>query len=145
MTRVAIALLVGIPVAALLWFEVIYLLFGLTGEDAGTAVDVAIALLSLAATLAWSLHGAAAPADAASRASRLGIAVSMALPIVSIAVLLIWTSAEGRRDLGMGGLMLYSMPVVAFIACIVLVVLFGTVRRVAGKRIVNPARLPHQS
>ena len=134
MARLLMALAVGLPVAAVAWFEIVYLWFGLTGGELAGGASAAVVALALAGTVAWSLSGAQRAAHVAHRACRLGIAVAVALPIVAVAVLLLWENASGRPDLGMGGLMLYSLPVVAFVVAIVLVVLFGIGRRLAAKR-----------
>lgn len=143
MTRMVTAVAVALPIAAVLWFEIVYLWFGLTGGDAAPPVTGAIGLLSLAVTSGWSLRGTLGAAEAALRGSRLGIAVAMTLPVVALAVMLLWHAAEARRDLGMGGLMLYSMPVVAFIVSIILIAIFATVRWLAGRSIAGGAS--HQS
>ena len=133
MARVLTALAVGLPVAAIAWFEIVYVWFGLTGGELTGAASAAVGALALAGAVAWPLSGAERAADVAHRACRLGIAVAIALPIVAVAVLLLWVNASGRRDLGMGGLMLYSLPVVAFVVAVVLVLLFGIGRRLAAK------------
>jgi EamA domain-containing membrane protein RarD len=135
MARLATAVLVSIPIAAILWFEIEYLWFGATGDELAGAASAGVVALALAAAVAWALFDAERAAQVVHRACRLGIAVAIALPIVTVAVLLLWENASGRRDLGMGGLMLYSLPVVAFVAAIVLVVVFGLGRRLAAKRI----------
>jgi hypothetical protein len=48
---------------------------------------------------------------------------------------MIWVNARTRPDLGMGGLALYSIPIVAFVISIVLVIAFGTGRRLALRRL----------
>lgn len=147
MARIVVALLVSVPVSALLWFQFVYLWYGLTARDVEPFPRLAIALVSLGACVAWSLAKGSEPAHAALRASRLGIAVAMALFPVTIAVLLIWQSASNRPDLGMGGLMLYSLPVVALIAAVVLIAIFAGIRRLAERRIspTAPGRPSHQS
>lgn len=135
MARLATAVLVSTPIAAILWFEIAYLWFGATGDELAGAASVGVVALALAAVVAWALFDAERAAHVVHRACRLGIAVAIALPIVAVVVLLLWENASGRRDLGMGGLMLYSLPVVAFVVAIVLVVVFGLGRRLAAKRI----------
>lgn len=137
MARLFTAVIVAIPIAAILWFEIVYLWFGATGGELSASANGVIVALALMACGAWSLSGAERAAQVVHRACRLGIAVAIALPIVTIAVLLLWVNASGRRDLGMGGLMLYSLPVVAFVASIVLVVVFGIGRRLAAKRMTS--------
>lgn len=85
--------------------------------------------------LAWPLFGTVRPAEVVRRSCRLGGIAALLLPVVSIAVLLLWESSTGRRDLGMGGLMLYSMPVVAFGVALVLALIFWLCDRVAAKRL----------
>jgi hypothetical protein len=85
--------------------------------------------------LTWPLLGTARPAEVVRRSCRLGGIATLFLPIVSIAVLLLWESSTGRRDLGMGGLMLYSMPIVAFGVALVLALFFWLCDRSAAKRL----------
>lgn len=132
--RFTAAIIVSIPIAAIVWFEVAYLWFGATGGELRGAGNGAIAALALAGSVTWSIYHADGVAHVVHRACRLGIAVAIVLPIIAVAVLLLWANATGRPDLGMGGLMLYSLPVVAFVAAIVLVVVFGIGRRLAAKR-----------
>lgn len=128
------AALVGVPIAAIIWFEATYLWFGLSAADPPQTVKWFIAAAAYGIVVAAATYGARRPAEVVLRACRLGIGVSLLLPLVSLAVLLIWVNAPSRPDLGMGGLALYSIPVVAFIASIVLVIAFGIGRRLALRR-----------
>ena len=105
MWRLAAAVLAAMPVSAVLWFESVYLWFGLSGADLPGSQQAIVALGSWAAVVAWSLRGTARAAGVVLRAARLGIAASIALPVVAVGVLLLWEASEGRRDLGMGGMM----------------------------------------
>ena len=129
------AAIVAVPVAAIVWFEAAYLWFGVTAVDPPAPVKWAIAIAAYGMVIAQTTYGARGPAAVILRACRFGIAVSMLLPIVCLAVLLIWVNARIRPDLGMGGLALYSIPVVAFGAAIVLVIAFGAGRWLALKRL----------
>lgn len=135
MAQLLVAGTLAAPIAALGWFEILYLWFGITGEDPPAGADLVVAVAAFAGALTWSWRGSTRIADVIRNACRLGIALSIALPIVTIAVLLIWVNASGRRDLGMGGLALYSVPVVAFVAAVVLLIAFGIGRRLAEKRL----------
>lgn len=135
MPQLLVAATLAAPIAAIGWFELVYLWFGITGEDPPSGANLVVAVAAFAATLSWSWRGSTRIADVIRNACRLGIALSIALPIVTVAVLLMWENASGRRDLGMGGLALYSIPVVAFVAAVALVVAFGIGRRLAQKRL----------
>lgn len=127
----------AVPVAALVWFETAYLWFGITGADPSGPVKWMIAAAAYGMVVAHTTYGARGTAEAVLRACRLGIACSILLPIVALAVLLIWVNARVRPELGMGGLALYSIPIVAFVISIVLVITFAAVRRLAQKRLVG--------
>lgn len=131
----ATAVLLAAPIAALIWFEATYLVFGLTGADPSSGVKWIIAAGAYGCVVAYSRYGTRAIAEVVWRACRLGIACSILLPIVAIAVLLIWVNARARPDLGMGGLALYSIPFVAFVLSVVLVIAFGIGRRLAARRL----------
>lgn len=135
MPQLLVAATLAAPIAAIGWFELVYLWFGITGEDPPSGANLVVAVAAFAATLSWSWRGSTRIADVIRNACRLGIALSIALPIVTVAVLLMWENASGRRDLGMGGLALYSIPVIAFVAAVALVVAFGIGRRLAQKRL----------
>ena len=125
----------ALPVGAIGWFELVYLFFGLTGEDPPRSYNMTAAVAAFGVALAWPLLGTVRPAEVVRRSCRLGGIASVLLPIVTIAVLLLWESSTGRRDLGMGGLMLYSMPIVAFGVALVLALIFWLCDRSAAKRL----------
>lgn len=107
------ALGLALPVGAAGWFELAYLYFGVAGEDPPRSYNVVAAMAAFGVALVWPLLDTVRPAEVVRRSCRLGGVVAVLLPVVSIAVLLLWEGSTGRRDLGMGGLMLYSMPFVA--------------------------------
>lgn len=125
----------ALPVGAVGWFELVYLFFGVTGEDPPRSYNVVAAVAAFGLALAWPLLGTVRPAEVVRRSCRLGGIATVLLPVVSIAVLLLWESSTGRRDLGMGGLMLYSMPIVAFGVALVLALVFWLCDRSASKRL----------
>ena len=127
--------LIAVPIAGIVWFEAAYLWFGVTAVDPSHNMKWFIAAAAYGMVVSYTTYGARASAEVALRACRLGIAVSILLPMVCLAVLLIWVNARMRPDLGMGGLALYSIPIVAFVVAIVLVIAFGTGRRLALKRL----------
>ena len=129
------ACILAVPIAAIVWFEVAYMWFGVTAVDPSKNMKWFIAAAAYGMVVSYTTYGARASAAVALRACRLGIVVSILLPIVCLAVLVIWTNARVRPDLGMGGLALYSIPVVAFVVSIVLVIAFGTGRRLALRRL----------
>ena len=129
------ALGLALPVGAIGWFELVYLFFGVTGEDPPRSYNTVAAVAAFGVALAWPLLGTVRPAEVVRRSCRLGGIATVLLPIVTIAVLLLWESSTGRRDLGMGGLMLYSMPIVAFGVALVLALVFWLCDRSAAKRL----------
>ncbi len=129
------ALGLALPVGATGWFELAYLYFGVTGEDPPRSYNVVAAVAAFGVALVWPLFGTVRPAEVVRRSCRLGGVVAVLLPIVSIAVLFLWESSAGRRDLGMGGLMLYSMPIVAFGFALVLALALWLCDRFAAKRL----------
>ena len=129
------ALGLALPVGAIGWFELVYLFFGVTGEDPPRSYNMVAAVAAFGVALAWPLLGAVRPAEVVRRSCRLGGIATVLLPIVTIAVLLLWERSTGRRDLGMGGLMLYSMPIVSFGIALVLALVFWLCDRSAAKRL----------
>lgn len=129
------AAVLAVPVGAVAWFELAYLWFGLTGEDAPTAFNAVAGIFAFGLALSWPLLGARCPAEVVQRGCQLGQVLALLLPVVAIAVLLLWENASDRPDLGMGGLMLYGLPVVAFGAAVVLILVFWSVYRLAGRRL----------
>jgi hypothetical protein len=125
----------ALPVGAIGWFELAYLFFGITGEDPPQYYNVVAAVAAFGVALVWPLLGTARPAEVVRRSCRLGGIAAVLLPIVTVAVLLIWESSTGRRDLGMGGLMLYSMPIVAFGVALVLALALWACDRFAAQRL----------
>jgi hypothetical protein len=125
----------ALPVGAIGWFELVYLFFGVTGEDPPRSYNVVAAMAAFGVALAWPLLGTVRPAEVVRSSCRVGGIAAVLLPIVSIAVLLMWEGSTGRRDLGMGGLMLYSMPIVAFGVALVLALVLWLCDRSAAKRL----------
>jgi hypothetical protein len=125
----------ALPVGATGWFELVYLFFGVTGEDPPRSYNVVAAVAAFGVALTWPLLGTVRAAEVVRRSCRLGGIATVLLPMVSIAVLLLWESSTGRRDLGMGGLMLYSMPIVAFGVALVLALVFWLCDQSAAKRL----------
>lgn len=139
----AVAAALALPVGALGWFELVYLWFGFTGEDASPQVNLAACLLAFGVAFGWPLRRAQRPLQVLRRGCTLGMVLAVLLPLAGIAVLLLWQNAKDRVDLGMGGLMLYSFPLVAFGAAVVLVIVFGLGRRWASRRLrAEPAARP---
>lgn len=127
--------ILAVPIAAIVWFEAAYLWFGVMAADPPQTMKWFIAAAAYGMVVSYATYGARASAEVALRACRLGLAVSILLPIVCLAVLFIWVNARVRPDLGMGGLALYSIPVVAFVVSLVLLIAFATGRRLALKRL----------
>lgn len=135
MLRYIAAVGLALPVGAVGWFELAYLFFGVTGEDPPRSYNVVAAVAAFGIALAWPLLGTVRPAEVVRRSCRVGGIAALLLPIVSIAVLVLWQSSTGRPDLGMGGLMLYSMPIVAFGVALVLALVLWLCDRSAAKRL----------
>lgn len=128
------AALLAIPVGSILWFELVYLWFGLAGKEPSPLVNIASFAIAFGIAFGWPLYRTHLPAEVLRKSCRLGIIVSLSLPPISVAVLLVWENSV-RPDLGMGGLMLYNMPFVALAAAIILIVLFSLGHRLAARRI----------
>lgn len=131
------AVVLAAPVGAVAWFELVYLWFGLTGEDPPAAISSAMAIFAFGAAFGWPLYGAGCSAEVVRRGCHLGLLVALLLPLVAIAVLLLWQNASGRPDLGMGGLILYNLPFIALGVAAVLAIVFGLGSRWAGRRLQN--------
>lgn len=129
------AALVSMPVGAIAWFELLYLVFGLSGRDPTFPIELATFVLCFAVAFAWPLFRAARPAAVIRQGCRVGVVVSLMLPVVTFGVLFIWESADERPDLGMGGLMLYALPYVSLAAAAVLAILFAIGEKAAVKRL----------
>lgn len=135
LARYVAAVALAFPVGAIGWFELVYLFFGVHGEDPPRSYNVLAAVAAFGIAAAWPLRGTVRAAEVVRRSCRLGGFAALLLPVVAVAVLFLWEGSTGRRDLGMGGLMLYSMPVVAFGAAVVLALAFWLCDRVAAKRL----------
>jgi cation transport ATPase len=114
----------AVPIGAILWFELVYLWFGLTGKEPAAVINMTAFTVAFGIAFGWPLYRTRLLPELLRRGCRLGIMVSVLLPVVSIVVLLVWENSV-RPDLGMGGLMLYNMPFVSLAAAIVLVALFS--------------------
>lgn len=138
--RYLAAALLAVPVGGILWLELLYLTFGLTGHDAPASLHLVFLVAAFGLAAGWPLRGTRRPAEVVVRSCRLGVVVVLLLPVVAVAVLLLWQNAPGRPDLGMGGLMLYNVPIIAFGLALVLTVAFWIIGRLAERRLQGTAR-----
>ncbi|HUG27554.1 MAG TPA: hypothetical protein VMK53_04590 [Gemmatimonadales bacterium] len=137
--RYLAAVLGAVPVGGILWLELLYLTFGITGHDAPASLHLVFLVAAFGLAAGWPLRGTRRPAEVVVRSCRLGVVVALLLPIVAVTVLLLWQNASGRRDLGMGGLMLYNVPIIAFVLALVLSATFWVIGRVAERRLQGAA------
>lgn len=137
--RYLAAALLAVPVGGILWLELLYLTFGLTGHDAPASLHLVFLVAAFGLAAGWPLRGTRRPAEVVVRSCRLGVVVVLLLPVVAVAVLLLWQHAPGRPDLGMGGLMLYNVPIIAFGLALVLSATFWTIGRLAERRLQGKA------
>jgi len=133
--RYSAAAAFAVPVGGMAWFELIYLFFGITGEDPPWSYNALGAAAAFGVALVWPLFGTTRAAEVVRRSCRLGGVVAVLLPLVALAVLMLWQRASGRPDLGMGGLMLYSLPVIAFVVALAFVLVLWLCDRVAAGRL----------
>lgn len=129
-----VAAALAIPIGAVAWFELVYLFFGLTGKEPADAIELAAFLLAFGSAFLLPLYRARRTAQVVQRSCRLGLLVAVLLPVVTIVVLMLWQSTPGRRDLGMGGLILYNLPFIALAMAAVLGVAFALGSRAAARR-----------
>lgn len=133
----ALAAAVALPVGAILWFELTYLAFGVTGNPGSPLGSMFAAVAAFGLALSWPLLGTGRPADIVRRACRLGIVVALLLPVVAWAVLLIWRNHPARPDPGAGGLLLNTAPMAALIVGAVLAVAFWLGQAAAKRRMAS--------
>ncbi|HVL58368.1 MAG TPA: hypothetical protein VM491_17860 [Burkholderiaceae bacterium] len=133
--RYLAAVSLGVLLVPILWFELLYLAFGITGRDASNVYGLASLVAAAVVAIGWPLRGTHRPAQVVRRSCMLGIVSALLLPVVAVTVLMLWLTLPGRPDLGMGGLMLYSLPWVAAAAAVVLTLLFGLGSVWAGRRL----------
>lgn len=132
-----LALLVAIPIGIIIWFELTYLAFGITGAPTGGMASLFAAVAAFGLALSWPLLGTGQPADVVRRACRLGIVAAVLLPVVAWAVLLIWRNNPARPDPGAGGLLLNTAPMAALVGGAVLAVVFWLGQAAAKRRMAS--------
>lgn len=119
-----IATLIALPVGILLWGQLLYFIFGMTGEQPSATGEALSGGLALALSYTLCVYRCPNIASVLLRGRVIGVAASLMLPVTAVVVLLIWQQAEDRRDLGMGGLMLYNLPIAGLIAGLLLSAVF---------------------
>jgi hypothetical protein len=125
----------AIPTGAIAGFEAGLLVFGLTGEDASNPFVLLTAVLACGAAFGWSLARASRPAEVVHRACKLGLLVTAFLPLVAVAVLLLVQNSPAHTEYGMGGLMIYALPFIAFGIAAILALFFWLAGRWAKRSI----------
>lgn len=129
------AIALAIPVGGLLWFELSYLAFGITGNPGSALGSAFAAVAGIGLAFAWAMIGTGEPADVVRRACRLGIVAALLLPVVAMVVLLIWRNIPARPDPGAGGLLLNSAPLIGAAVGLALAVAFWLGQAAAARRL----------
>jgi predicted Kef-type K+ transport protein len=132
------ALLMTVPVGAILWFELLHLAFGFTGSAASPLGAGFAAVGAFGLVFAWLAVRGGSPAAVVERGCRFGILLAALLPVVAIAALWLWRTTGGRRDVRTGGLMLHDAPLISFVVSLLLIVAFVVGHRLARRRLARP-------
>lgn len=138
--RYIAALLLSLPIGAIVLFELSYLYFGITGKDATTAIGMVICLLSFGFAFVYPLVGAKQTSEAVKRSCNLGMVVAIALPFVAISVLFLVQRHPDHGDYGMGGLIFYGLPAMAAVFGLLFAVLFLIGRNLAMRHGTDPVQ-----
>lgn len=131
------AFLLSLPIGALLLFEISYLYFGITGKDATNVIGALMCLLSFGFVFIYPLHGTERTSEAVKRSCSLGIFVAISLPFTAFAVLLLFQHHPDQGEYGMGGLIIYGLPIMTAGVGLVVAVLFLIGRIFAVRHINN--------
>lgn len=134
----AAAVALAIPVGGLFWFELIYLAFGITGNPGRPLGSAFAAVAGVGLAFAWGMTGSGEPADVVRRVCRLGIVAALLLPVVAMAVLLIWRNNPARPDPGGGGLLLNNAPLLGAVIGLILATCFWLAQAAATRRLAGP-------
>ena len=118
------ALVLSMPVTAIIWFVVVYPVYGLTGTALHTYFHGLTALTFYLFIFGWAIYGSDKTSEVIYRICRFGMILALLLPISTGFVSIVWVSGVvGRPDGFLAGYSALEIPVYAATASLVLIIL----------------------
>lgn len=125
MQKSLIALLFAVPNAGIIWFVVLYPLYGITGGPVHPYFHITTLVVVTMVIWTWAYLDNDSTAEVIYRCCRLGAILSLLLPLVTGLTSFLWLiQAIHRPDGFLTSFHLFEIPAIASAATIVLVLLF---------------------
>jgi hypothetical protein len=125
MLKAFTAFMLAIPNAGIIWFVVLYPLYGITGGPVHPYFHVTTLLVATMFIWSWAYLDNDSTAEVVYRCCRLGAILSLLLPLITGMISLLWLmQAVYRPAEFLDSFNLFEIPALASAATIVLVLLF---------------------
>jgi hypothetical protein len=135
----------AVPIGAIIWFEILYLYFGITAKDPSRTIIFLSALIAFSLSFVLLLIRSQRPVQVLRRACFLGLIVSILLPLVAYKTFVLIESASSPqhknllRDIGEGGMIFSGILFFSFPIGVGLVLVFALGYFLAGRRLKTKA------
>jgi len=125
----AAALVLSLPITAIIWFVIIYPVYGLTGETIHSYFHVVTGSVFYLIISGWAIYGSDTASEIVYRICRFGAILSLLIPISTGLTSLIWASGAAIRPVNfLSGLSALEIPVYSagIALLLILIFLFGS-------------------
>lgn len=121
------AMLLSLPIAAVIWFVIIYPVYGITGETIHPYYHIVTTLLFYIIVWGWALYGSDGTPEVVYRLCRFGTILSLLLPVSTGVTSVLWgLNAAERQEAFLAGFTALEIPVYAAGVALLLIILFLT-------------------
>jgi hypothetical protein len=147
--KYAVTATLAVPVGAIMWFEILYLYFGIKANAPSRALSVLSALVAFGVSFALPLIRSQWPGEVLRCACVLGLIVSPLLPLVAYTTFFLIESASSPqhnmllRGIGEGGLIFSGILVFSFAVGVGLALVFWLCYGVTRRRLETKASCQH--
>ena len=129
------AVLFSLPNTALIWFIIMYPVYGLTGTTMHPLFHVSTCIFIFFIIWSWALLGSQNIREIIYRTCRLGSIFALLLPVVTGLVSLFWVTTDAGRPPGfLSGYSAFEIPAYAVAGALLLIILFLTGSYLAARK-----------
>lgn len=118
------AILLSLPNTALIWFVIMYPVYGITGEVLHPFFHILTCTVIYLIVCTWALFGSDETSEVIYRTCRFGSILALLLPVSTGIVSLSWALSDaGRPDAFLTGFTALEIPVYAAAAALLIIIL----------------------
>lgn len=119
------AFVLSLPITAVIWFVIIYPVYGLTGETIHPYFHFVTSLLFYLIVFGWAIYGSDSASEIVYRICRFGAILSLLIPLSTGITSLIWASGATIRPVNfLSGFSALEIPVYSAGVAMLMILLF---------------------